>query len=222
VIPPPAHAECVCAREDGLEGYTRPSEPQRPQVCSEETSTQLVAETRRPIPAGPGQPERLDYEYDRQGTAHLFRVFAPWAGQRPVKVTERRTASDVAQWLREGVDEQDPEAEKLGLVMDHLNTHQPASVSEAFEPAEARRLLDRLELHDTPKQGSWLKMAEPDLSVLATQGLARRLPALSLLRHEVAAWEPQRHTAECRVDWRFTTEDASIQLQRLYPSIQLC
>jgi transposase len=222
VIPPQANAEFVCAMEDVLEVYTRPYDPQRPQVCIDETSKQLVAETRRPIPAAPGQPERVDYEYERQGTANLFMVCEPLAGQRRVKVTERRTSVDFAQLVREVLDEQYPEAEKLVLVMDNLNTHKPASLYEAFEPAEARRLLERLEIHYTPKHGSWLNMAETEFSVLASQCLNRRIPDQSLLRREVAAWEQQRNAAECRVDWRFTTEDARIKLKRLYPSIQLC
>jgi DDE superfamily endonuclease len=220
VIPPQANAEFVCAMEEVLEVYTRPYDPQRPQVCLDETSTQLVAETRRPIPAAPGQPERVDDEYERQGTANLFMVFEPLAGPRRVKVPERRTAVDFAHLIREVVDEQYPQAEKIVLVMDNLNTHKPASLYEAFPPAEARRLLERLEIHDTPKHGSWLDMAETELSVLASQCLNRRIPDPSLLRREVAAWERQRNAAECQVDWRFTTQDARIKLKRLYPSIQ--
>lgn len=207
--------------EDVLEVYTRPYDAQRPQVCVDETSKQLVAETRMPIPAAPGQPERVDYEYARQGTANLFMVFEPLAGRRQVKVTERRTAVDFAQLLRELIDEQDPQAEKVVLVMDNLNTQKPASLYEAFEPAEARRLLKRLEIHYTPKHGSWLNMAETEFSVLARQCLDRRIPDPTTLVQEVAAWQQQRNAAECRVDWRFTTEDARIKLKRLYPSIQL-
>ena len=222
MIPPQANAEFVCAMEDVLEVYTRPYDPRRPQVCVDETSKQLVAETRPPIPAAPGQPERVDYEYERQGTANLFMVFEPLAGQRRVKVTERRTAVDFAHLIREVVDEQYPQAEKIVLVMDNLNTHKPASLYEAFPPAEARRLLERLEIHHTPKHGSWLDMAETELSVLARQCLDRRIPDATTLTQEIAAWERHRNEAKCRVDWRFTTEDARIQLKRLYPSIQLC
>jgi DDE superfamily endonuclease len=222
VIPPQANAEFVCAMEDVLEVYTRPYDPQRPQVCVDETSKQLVADTRVPIPAAPGQPARVDYEYERKGTANLFMVFEPLAGQRRVKVTERRTAVDFAQLLRELVDEQYPQAEKIVLVMDNLNTHKLASLYEAFEPVEARRILERLELHYTPKHGSWLNMAETELSVLATQCLDRRIPDPTTLAQEVAAWEHRRNAAVCRVDWRFTTQDARIKLKRLYPSIQLC
>jgi transposase len=207
--------------EDVLEVYTRPYDPRRPQVCVDETSKQLVAETRAPIPATPGQPERVDYEYERKGTANLFMVFEPLAGQRRVQVTERRTAVDFAHVLRELSDVQYPHAEKIVLVMDNLNTHKLASLYEAFTPVEARRLIERFELHYTPKHGSWLNMAETELSVLATQWLDRRMPDPTTLTHEVAAWERQRNTATCRVNWRFTTHDARIKLKRLYPSIQL-
>jgi hypothetical protein len=221
VIPPQANAEFACAMEDVLEVYTRPYNPQRPQVCVDETSKQLVAETRAPLPATPGQPERVDYEYERQGTANLFMVFEPLAGQRRVHVTERRTAVDFAHLLREVSEAQYPHADKIVLVLDNLNTHKLASLYEAFPPAEARRLMERFELHYTPKHGSWLNMAETELSVLATQCLDRRIPDPTTLTREVAAWEHQRNTAKCRVEWRFTTHDARIKLQRLYPSIQL-
>jgi hypothetical protein len=207
--------------EDVLEVYTRPYDSQRPQVCVDETSKQLVAETREPIPATPGQSERIDYEYERQGTANLFMVFEPLAGRRQVKVTERRTAVDFAHLLREVSDEQYPQAETIVLVMDNLNTHKLASLYEAFAPTEARRLMERFEVHYTPKHGSWLNMAETELSVLATQCLDRRIADPTTLTREVAAWERRRHTAQCRVDWRFTTQDARIKLKRLYPSIQL-
>ena len=207
--------------EDVLEVYTRPYDPQRPQVCLDETSKQLVADSREPLPAAPGQPERIDYEYERKGTANLFMLFEPLAGQRQVKVTERRTAVDFAQVIRELIDEHYPQAEKIVLVMDNLNTHKPASLYEAFVPDEARRLLERLEMHYTPKHGSWLNMAETELSVLATQCLDRRIPDPAILAQEVATWQHHRNSATCRVDWRFTTQDARIKLKRLYPSIQL-
>ena len=208
--------------EDVLEVYTRPYDAQYPQVCVDETSKQLVAETRVPIPAAPGQPERGDDEYERQGTAHRFLVCEPLAGRRRVKVTERRTAVDFAQVRREVIAEPYPQAEKLVLVRDNLHTHKPASLSEAFEPAEARRLLERLERHETPTHGSWLNMAETELSVLATPCVDRRISDPTLLTREVAAWERRRHDAQCRVDWQFTTQDARIKLKRLYPSFQLC
>ena len=200
----------------------RPYDSRRPQVGVEETSKPLVAETRLPIPAAPGQPERVDDEYELQGTAHLCMVFEPLAGQRRVKVTQRRTAVDFVHLLREVVAEHYPQAEKVVLVMDNLNPHKPASLYAAFPPAEARRRLARLEIHHTPKHGSRLDMAATDLSVLARPCLDRRIPDATTLTQEIAAWERHRTEAKCRVDWRFTTEDASIQLKRLYPSIQLC
>ena len=220
MIPPQANAEFVCAMEDVLEVYTRPYDPRRPQVCVDETSKQLVAETRTPIPAAPGQPERVDYEYERKGTANLFMVFEPLAGRRQVQVTERRTAVDFAHLLQELVDVHYPQAETIVLVLDNLNTHKLAALYEAFAPAEARRLMERLELHYTPKHGSWLNMAETELSVLATQCLDRRIPDRTTLHQEVAAWQQRRNQAKCTVDWRFTTQEARIKLKRLYPSIQ--
>jgi DDE superfamily endonuclease len=208
--------------EDVLEVYTRPYDPKRPQVCLDEASKQLVAETRMPLPVAPGQPARVDYEYERRGTANLFMLFEPLAGKRRVQVTERRTTADFA-WVIKGlVDDDYPEAEKIVLVMDNLNTHKPAALYEVFEPAEARRLLDKLEIHYTPKHGSWLTMAETELSVLSRQCLDRRIDNQTELTEEVAAWEHGRHEAEVRVEWRFTTADARIKLKRLYPSIQPC
>ena len=193
--------------EDVLEVYTRPYDPRRPQVCIDEASKQLVAEVQTPLPMEPGQPERIDYEYERHGTANLFMVFEPLAGRRRVTVTERRTAVDYA------------DADKIVLVMDNLNTHKPSSLYEAFEPAEARRIFERLEIHYTPKHASWLDMAETELSVLGRQCLDRRIPDRATLTREVAAWEKDRNESCVRVDWRFTTADARIKLQRLYPSI---
>lgn len=207
--------------EDVLEVYTRPYDPRRPQVCLDEPSKQLVADTREPLPGAPGQPARIDYEYERKGTANLFMAFEPLTGHRQVKVTERRTAVDFAYVIQELVDVQYPQAAKIVLGLDNLNTHTPASLSEAFAPAEARRLMERLEIHHTPKHGSWLNMAEIELSVLSRQCLDRRIPDPTTLAQEVAAWERQRNAAQCRVDWRFTTPDARIKLKRLYPSIQL-
>ncbi len=220
VIPPTANAEFVCAMEDVLEVYTRLYDPKRPKVCLDECSKQLVAETRHPLPAEPGQVERYDYEYERCGTANLFMLFEPLAGYRHVKVTERRTAVDFAEVIRDLVDVHYPQAEKIILVMDNLNTHRPASLYQAFAPTEARRLLERLEIHYTPKHGSWLNMAEIELSALATQCLDRRIPDSATLTREIAAWEAERNTAHRTVDWRFTTADARIKLKRLYPSIQ--
>ena len=222
MIPPQANAEFVCALEDVLEVYTRPYDPQRPQVCLDATSKQLVADTRQPIPAAPGQPERIDYEYERKGTANLFMVFEPLAGHRRVTVTERRTAVEFAHLIQELVDVQYPQAEQIVLVMDNLNTHKPASLYEAFAPAEARRLIERLEIHSTPKHGSWLNMAATELSVLTMQCLHRRIADPTTLHQEVAAWDQRRNQAKGTVDWRFTTPEARIKLKRLYPSIQLC
>jgi hypothetical protein len=221
VIPPQANADFVCAMEDVLEVYKRPYDPERPVVCLDETSKQLIGETRTPISAAPGQPARIDYEYERKGTANLFMVFEPLAGWRWVKVTKRRTAADFAEVVRELVDGCYPDAKKIVLVMDNLNTHKPASLYEAFAPEQARRLAERLEIHYTPKHGSWLDMAETELSVLARQCLNRRLDSIETLTREIHAWEQQRNEAVCKIEWRFTTKDARIKLKRLYPSIQL-
>ena len=220
VIPPKANAEFVCAMEDVLEVYTRPYDPERPQVCLDECSKQLVAETRSPLPAEPGQAERFDCEYERRGTANLFMLFEPLAGKRHVEVTERRTAVDFAHVVRDLADVHYPAAKKIVLVMDNLNTHRPASLYQAFAPEEARRLAERLEIHYTPKHGSWLDMAEIELSALATQCLDRRIADVETLTSEVAAWQARRNGDGSTVDWRFKTEDARIKLKRLYPSIQ--
>jgi transposase len=206
--------------EDVLEVYHRPHDARRPLVCFDEQSKQLIREIRQPVPAAPGRPQRIDYEYERNGTANLFMVFEPLAGRRRVKVTDRRTAIDFAEVIRETVDSY-PAADKIVLVMDNLNTHKMASLYEAFPPEEARRLIDRLEIHYTPKHGSWLNMAETELSVLTKQCLNRRLADQPTLVRETAAWEMYRNTARCRIDWQFTTADARIKLKRLYPSIQV-
>jgi hypothetical protein len=206
--------------EDVLAVYQRPYDPKRPVVCLDEQSKQLIRETRVPIAVRAGQPERVDYEYERNGTANLFMAFEPLAGRRRVKVTDRRTKIDFAEVIRELVDDQYPRARTVVLVMDNLNTHRLSSLYEAFAPAEARRLIGRLEVHHTPKHGSWLNMAETELSVLSGQCLDRRIGEKDELRIEVAAWEKSRNTAKCRVDWQFTTADARIKLKRLYPSIQ--
>ena len=222
MIPPRQNAEFVCAMEDVLDVYQRPYDPQRPVVGLDEKMVQLVREVRQPLPARSGQPERFDYEYERNGTANLFMLFEPLAGRRRVKVTDRRTKLDFAQVIRELVDETYPDAEKIVLILDNLNIHKPASLYEAFEPAEARRLLERLEVHYTPKHGSWLNVAEIELSVLDRQCLDRRIPDLPILAEQIAAWEEPRNQSRCQVDWQFTTSDARIKLKRLYPSIQVC
>jgi hypothetical protein len=206
--------------EDVLEVYTLPFDPKRPQVCMDELSKQLVGETRTPIPAAPGQPERCDYEYVRKGVGNLFIFFEPLAGRREVKVTGRRTMLDWAEAVRELVEVHYPKAERIVLVMDNLNTHGIGSLYEAFPPAEARRIAKKLEIHHTPKHGSWLNMAESELSILARQCLNQRIPDLEQLRHEVSAWQDERNQAGKPMIWRFTTDDARIRLARLYPSLQ--
>lgn len=218
-LPPEQSGEFVAHMEDVLEVYTLPFNPQRPQVCMDELSKQLVGETRTPIPAAPGQPERYDYEYVRHGVGNLFIFFEPLAGRREVKVTERRTMLDWAEAVRELVDVHYPAAEKIVLVMDNLNTHGIGSLYEAFPPAEARRLAQKLEIHHTPKHGSWLNMAESELSILTRQCLNQRIPDLEQLRREVAAWQEERNQAKKPMTWRFKTDDARIRLARLYPSL---
>ncbi len=205
--------------EDILDVYQRPFDPKRPLVCLDEGLKQLLAECRLPLGVEPGRPAREDYEYQRAGTAALFLLFAPLLSWRHVEVTSRRTAVDWAEVVRDLVDLDFPDAEKIVLVMDNLNTHTPASLYEAFAPAEAKRIADRLEIHYTPKHGSWLNMAEIELSVLARQCLDRRIPDLDTLDAQVGAWEEQRNQAGVSVHWRFTTEDARIKLHKLYPSI---
>jgi len=205
--------------EDVLEVYHRPHDPAQPVVCVDETSKQLIAETRVPIAAKPGRPARYDYEYQRNGTANLFMIFAPLEGWRHVKVTERHTAVDYAQVLKELSDTHFPEANKIVLVQDNLNTHRPASLYEAFPAAEARRLVERFEWHYTPKHGSWLDMAESELSVLSSQCLDRRIPDKQTLIEEVDAWQANRNKHHTKADWQFTTADARVKLTRLYPTI---
>lgn len=220
MIPPNQSADFVAAMEDVLDVYQRPYDPLRPQVCLDETSKQLTKEVRVPIPAAPGRPARVDSEYERNGTTNLFMMFEPLRGWRHVEVTERRTKIDFAHVIRDLVDVHYPDAETIVLVMDNLNTHKPASLYEAFPPDEARRLTEKLEIHYTPKHGSWLDMAETELGVLSRQCLDRRLPDRDSLTREVAAWEDARNTAESKVIWQFTTEDARIKLKTLYPTIQ--
>ncbi len=205
--------------EDVLEVYKRPYDPKRPSVCLDETSKQLIGEVAAPVPAAPSQVAHYDYEYVRNGVANLFMIFEPLAGKRKVEVTERRTKKDYAECLRKISDEMYPDAESIVLVQDNLNTHTPASLYEAFEPAEAKRLADRFELHYTPKHGSWLDMAEIELGILSRQCLSRRIDNTDDLRREVNAWEVARNASGAKVNWRFRTEDARIKLKKLYPSI---
>jgi len=206
--------------EDVLEVYHRPHDENRPLVCLDEASRQLIGETIQPIPAEPGQPERVDYEYVRNGTANLFMAFQPLIGWRDVIVTERRTAVDLAEVLRWLVEDVHAEAEKIVLVTDNLNTHTPACLYEAFPPEQARRIAEKLEWHYTPKHGSWLNMAEIELSVLARQCLDRRIATREEMDQEVQAWRSARNDREVKVQWRFTTADARIKLKRLYPLLQ--
>jgi DDE superfamily endonuclease len=220
VIPPEQNAAFVCAMEDVLEVYQRPYDATRPVVCLDEASKQLVTETRPCRPLAPGHPRTVDYEYERNGTANLFMLFEPLAGRRQVQVTARRTALDYARVVQELVDVRYPTATTIVLVHDNLNTHVPASLYAAFPPAEARRLLAKLEIHYTPKHGSWLNMAETELSIVGRQCLRRRIGAASTLVTEIAAWETARNRARSTVRWHFTTADARIKLQRLYPVIE--
>ena len=205
--------------EEVLEVYHRPHDPACPLVCLDETSKQLITETRVPIPARPGRPARTDYEYERNGTANIFMLFAPLDGWRHVAVTERHAAVDYAHLLKDVSDRWFPDAAKIALVQDNLSTHKPASLYEAFPPAEARRLVERFEWHYTPKHGSWLNMAETELSVLSSQCLDRRIATRQILIDEVTAWEAARNKHHAKADWQFTTADARVKLKRLYPSL---
>ena len=205
--------------EDVLEVYHRPYDPARPQVNLDEAAKQLLADVRAPLPMRPGSPERVDNEYKREGTAALFMVCEPLAGKRHVFVRERRTRLDFAAVIKTLCDELYPAAEKIVLVMDQLNTHGVASLYEAYPPVEAQRLAARLEIHHTPKHGSWLNLAEIELSVLARQCLDERMENQERLTKATAAWERTRNTAAVRIDWRFTTADARIKLKHLYPTI---
>ena len=205
--------------EDVLDLYAEPYDPQRPVVCFDETSKQLVAEQRSPIPAKAGRRERFDYEYQRNGTRNLFMLCEPLAGWRHVAVTERRTMVDFAHQMRWLVDTAYPAVEKIRVVLDNLNTHRPASLYQTFEPEEARRIIKRLEFHHTPKHGSWLNMAEIEFSVFGKQCLSRRIGDEGTLQREVAALETARNQAAATIEWRFSTVDARQKLQRIYPSV---
>ncbi len=206
--------------EDVLDVYKRPYDRDYPTVCFDESNKQLVSEKIKPIPATPGNPERYDYEYEREGVSNLFMFFEPLDSWRHVEVTDKRTALDYAHQMKYLVDERYPEALKITVIQDNLNTHKPASLYKAFPPAEAKRILDKLEFHYTPKHGSWLNMAEIELSVLTSQCLARRIPSKEILTKEVAAWSKRRNSQQKTVDWRFTSADARIKLKRLYPSVE--
>jgi DDE superfamily endonuclease len=220
-IPPEADCAFVAAMEDVLDVYHRPHDPRRPVVCMDETSKQLVGEIRAPVPGRPGKPARYDCEYVRNGTANVFIAFEPLAGWRHVAVTDGRARRDWAWFIKDMVDGRYKDAERVVLVMDNLNTHAVASLYEAFEPEEARRIRDRLEIHHTPKHGSWLNMAEIELSVLDRQCLNARIEDKPALVREAAAWEAKRNEARNGARWQFTTADARVKLRRLYPSIQV-
>ena len=219
MIAPNANAAFVAAMEDILAVYQRPRDAARPLVCLDETSKQLIKETRQPIPMMQGRARRIDYEYERNGVANLFMLFAPLEGWRHVEVTDRRTAIDYARILRDISDKYYPQARKIVLVQDNLSTHKPASLYEAFPAPEARRLVERFEWHYTPKHGSWLNMAESELAVLSSQCLDRRIPDKPKLISEVAAWEKARNKNNAVADWQFTTADARVKLKHLYPAI---
>jgi hypothetical protein len=219
VIPPKANSAFVAAMEDVLEVYTRPHDPERPLVCLDESSKQLIAETRIPVPMKPGRPARHDYEYERNGTANLFMLFAPLEGWRHVKVTDRHTAADYAQVLKDLANIHFADAKTIVLVQDNLNIHCKASLYEAFPAVEARRLVERFEWHYTPKHGSWLDLAESELGVLTSQCLDRRIPDKQTSIEEIGAWERDRNAKHIKASWHFTTPDARIKLRHLYPSI---
>ncbi len=205
--------------EDVLDVYHRPYDSRFPQVCMDELRLQLLGEVRPPLPPRPGRVARVDYEYERHGVRNLFLAVEPLRGWRHVAATERRTKCDWANFMRELADVHYPAAERIILVLDNLNTHGPASFYEAFSPQEARRLVQRFEFHHTPVHGSWLNIAEIELSALDRQCLARRIPDHAALVQEVTAWEATRNAATSTIDWRFTTADARIKLKRLYPSL---
>jgi len=205
--------------EDVLDVYKRPYDEKYPVVCMDETNKQQIKETRIPLPIDVGQPIKFDTEYERNGTSNIFLSFEPLKGKRRVKITEQRTKVDWAHFIKELVDVEYVDAEKIILVMDNLNTHNGSSFYEAFEPAEAKRILDKLEIHHTPKHGSWLNMAEIELSHLSRQCLDRRIPDRETLKNEVTAWEKHRNNEGVVADWQFTTKDARIRLKKLYPTI---
>jgi hypothetical protein len=220
VIPPGQNAEFVYRMEDVLAVYQRPYDPRRPLICMDETSKQLLGDVRSPLRPAPGKSARYDAEYVRHGVVNLFLFSEPLSGKRWVQVTAQRTKQDWAHAMRRLMDTTYRDAARIVLVMDNLNTHTPASFYATFPPEEAKRLTDRLEIHYTPKHGSWLNMAEIELSILATQCLDRRLPDGRRLQREVAAWQRTRNRSRRKINWQFTTKDARIKLRQLYPSVQ--
>ncbi len=220
MIPPEQNGDFVAHMEDILDVYQKPYDPEKPVICMDEQPVQLIKETRQPLPAEPGQPERVDYEYERNGTANIFMITEPLGGRRQVDIRQQRTAKDWAEEIKYLLEVDYPEAEKVLLVCDNLNTHTLGSLYEAFSPEEAHQMAQRLEIHYTPKHGSWLNIAEIELSALTRQCLDRRIPDVPTLHREVKAWEKRRNDQQKGVDWQFTTQDARIKLKRLYPLIQ--
>ena len=218
MIPPEANADFVCNMEAVLDLHQQIYDEKEPVVGFDETNKQLLAETREPLPMKPGEPQRYDTEYERKGTANLFMFFEPLGNWRHVKVTERRTKIDFAHCMKDLVDDFYPDAKTIHVVLDNLNTHKLSSLYEAFPAEEAHRIARRLQFHYTPKHGSWLNMAEIELSILARQCLSRRIADKQFLMHEVEAWEVERNQSGATIDWQFTTKDARIKLKRLYPS----
>ena len=219
VIPPKENARFVAQMEDVLEVYQRPHDPKRPVVCLDEACKQLTSSAREPLAARPGQVERSDYEYVRHGQANLFMLFAPLEAWREVQVHNTRTADDYAHVIRYLVDECFPDADKVVLVQDNLSTHHASSLYQTFPPEEAQRLAQKLEIHYTPVHGSWLNMAEIELSVLAKQCLADHVTSVDTLKEDIRLWTEQRNNCKNTVNWRFTTDDARVKLKRLYPSV---
>ena len=219
MIPPEQEARFVAKMEDVLAVYRRPYDPDRPVVCMDEMSRQLLKEVREPVEEGPGRPYRYDHHYERNGTVNLFTFFEPLAAWRAVMTREHRTRLDWAECVRRLLEEHYAEAERVVLVMDNLNTHEMARLYEAFAPAEARRLAERLEIHHTPEHGSWLNMVEVEQSVMARQRVSRRVPDRTAMETATAAWYEKRNAADATVNWQFSTEDARIKLKRLYPQI---
>ena len=218
MIAPEANAEFVCHMEAVLDLYQQRYDEKEPVVAFDETNKQLIAETREPLPMQPGEPQRYDSEYERKGTANLFMFFEPLGNWRHVKVTERRTKIDFAHCMKDLVDEFYPDAEIIHVVLDNLNTHKLSSLYEAFPAEEAHRIARKLQFHYTPKHGSWLNMAEIELSILSRQCLSRRIADKEFLMKEVEAWQTERNHSGATIDWQFTTKDARIKLKRLYPS----
>ncbi len=220
MIPPEGNGEFVAQMEKVLEVYKRPYDRSFPVVCMDESPRQLIDEVKMPIPGAPGRPARYDYEYKRHGVCNVFMANEPLAGKRMVKVTARRTKQDWALFIME-IEQSYPDAEKITLVMDNLNTHKPGSLYETFSPVQAKKLWDRFEFVHTPKHGSWLNMAEIELNVLIRQCLNRRIVDQATVTAEVEAWQDHRNTQNATINWQFTTKDARIKLRRLYPTLHV-